>query len=274
MVGYNFVGIEKTSNRISSFFGDEWILGSYLYHTIPFIFASLYFQNCKNNKKIFYYISISFLTILIIYISGERTAFFLSLIYFLVINLMIFAKKLKYSLISVILLILIILIYPSKRILNSFEFSMHGDTKVYSTFGVYQDLDSTAYKIHKDKKIIGHGLQSFRKLCQDQKYKTGKFGCSTHPHNYYFQILAENGIIGLIIFLSLIIFLLKDLIQLFLKWKNKFDENYLILLIILTNILISFIPFVPTGNLYSSVTGIFLFFKFALYFALKKRMKI
>ena len=241
------------------FFGDEWILGSYLYHTIPFIFASLYFQNCKNNKKFLLHFDIFSNNFNYLYFRRKNCIFFIfNLLSCYKLNDI--CKKLKYSLISVILLILIILIYPSKRILNSFEFSMHGDTKVYSTFGVYQDLYSTAYKIHKDKKIIGHGLQSFRKLCQDQKYKTGKFGCSTHPHNYYFQILAENGIIGLIIFLSLIIFFLKDLIQLFLKWKNKCDENYLILLIILTNILISFIPFVPTGNLYSSVTGIFLFF--------------
>ena len=108
-------------------------------------------------------------------------------------------------------------------------------------------------------KIIGHGLQSFKNYAKIKNTKQ-KICCSTHPHNYYFQILAENGIIGLIIFLFNN-FSFKRFNSIIFKMENKFDGNYLILLIILTSILISFIPFVPTGNLYSSVTGIFLFFK-------------
>ena len=117
-------------------------------------------------------------------------------------------------------------------------------------------------------------IQTFRKICPDQKFKTGKFGCSTHPHNYYFQILAENGIVGLIFLLSIIILLLKDSIFIFIKWKNKLEDTNLILLFIILNILIPLIPLIPTGNLYSSVSGIFLFMKLALYFGLKIKFKI
>ena len=76
MVGYNFVGIEKTSNRISSFFGDEWILGSYLYHTIPFILPHCIFKIVKIIKNFYYILYLFNVVILTIYISGERTAFF------------------------------------------------------------------------------------------------------------------------------------------------------------------------------------------------------
>jgi len=274
LLGFNLVGLERTSNRISGFFGDEWILGTYLYHTIPFILTSLYFQNFKNYKKNIFYILISILTVLMIYISGERTIFFLSVIYFLIIISLIFIKRIYFILIFLIFLIFLTIIYPSQRIFNSFKFQLHGDPKIYSTFTVYKDLYSTAYKIYEDKKIFGHGFQTFRKICPDQKFKTGKFGCSTHPHNYYFQILAENGIVGLIFLLSIIILLLKDSIFIFIKWKNKLEDTNLILLFIILNILIPLIPLIPTGNLYSSVSGIFLFMKLALYFGLKIKFKI
>jgi len=271
LFSFNIIGIERTSSRISSFFGDEWILGSYLFHTIPFILTALYLQNYKNFKKNIFCISISILTILMIYISGERTTFFLSVVYFLIILFLIFIRKIYFLFIFIIFLSSLVIIFPSNRMFNTYQFQIQNDPNIYSTFSVYKDLYSTAFKMHQDKKFFGHGFQTFRKICPDKKFQTGRFGCSTHPHNYYFQILAESGIIGLIIFLSIIILLLKDLIQIFIKWKNKFDESYTILMFINLNILIPLFPLVPSGNAYSSVSGIFLYFKLALYFALKKK---
>ena len=35
----------------------------------------------------------------------------------------------------------------------------------------------------------------FRKLCNENEYKISEHSCSTHPHNYSVQILAETGIL-------------------------------------------------------------------------------
>ena len=51
----------------------------------------------------------------------------------------------------------------------------------------------------KDKPIVGHGSGLFRFLCEDDKYYFNSLSCSTHPHNFYIQLLAENGILGLLI---------------------------------------------------------------------------
>ena len=45
--GVNIIGIEGRSNRISSFFGDELILGSYLVRLLPF-FLLFFVINFKN----------------------------------------------------------------------------------------------------------------------------------------------------------------------------------------------------------------------------------
>ena len=58
-----------------------------------------------------------------------------------------------------------------------------------------------------DKKILGHGVKSFRYQCSDRKYMVSKKSCSTHPHNTYMQLLSETGIFSfLIIFFYFFIF--------------------------------------------------------------------
>ena len=268
----NSVGIIQVSSRVSGFFGDEWILGAFVYHLSPVALLSvLFYKNISNLfKNIFLFIIIC-LSILTIYVSGERTIFFISIIYFISIaSFIFFIKKKIFIFYFILFIIFFISLFPSDRMFKSFDFREEKTQKIYSTYSVYKDLYSTAYKMFLDKKLFGTGVQSFRINCLDKKFNTNKFGCSTHPHNYYFQVLGENGIIGFLIFLSIIIFLLKDFVFLFLKWlKNKKNYKDLGLIIILINIIISFTPIVPTGNVYSSVTGMFIFFKLAIYFGLK-----
>ena len=64
-------------NRVSSFFGNELIMGSYLSRLFPLLFAIFVLRKNNNFEK--YLISILFISIdILVYISGERTSFFLS----------------------------------------------------------------------------------------------------------------------------------------------------------------------------------------------------
>ena len=89
IMGENIFGFKLVEPyRISSFFNDELILGSYLSRLTPLLLGMIILLNFSKFIK-FYSIIIIVLTELVIFFSGERVAFFfinLSLIYFFLLS--------------------------------------------------------------------------------------------------------------------------------------------------------------------------------------------
>ena len=54
----------------------------------------------------------------------------------------------------------------------------------------------TAFNIFLDRPLTGYGPKMFRVMCEKKEFQVGIKPCSTHPHNFYVQLLAETGIIG------------------------------------------------------------------------------
>ena len=98
----------------------------------------------------------------------------------------------------------------------------------------------------KNRPYFGHGVKSFRTLCNDKKFVFNENSCSTHPHNFYIQFLAELGIVG---FLFLVVFYLYILFKTFKKifFDDRSQKN-LGLILCYSHILISLFPLMPTGN--------------------------
>ena len=81
---FNSIGIPLTTSRVSGFFGDEWILGAFVFHLMPFAIVSiLFYKNISSKTKNIYLLFLIPLCALIIYVSGERTIFFISLFIYL-----------------------------------------------------------------------------------------------------------------------------------------------------------------------------------------------
>jgi O-antigen ligase len=69
------LGLKIIGSRISSFFGDEAIMGSYLSRLFPLLFALFLIK--KKQKYEIYFVGLLFILIdVLIFMSGERTAFF------------------------------------------------------------------------------------------------------------------------------------------------------------------------------------------------------
>ena len=136
---------------------------------------------------------------------------------------------------------------------------------------IHQSHYNTAYNIFLDNKFFGIGNKMFRIVCKDQKYKTNKHGCSTHPHNYYIQVLSENGLIGfsfvLILFIYINYILIREFYFRFFKRKLFLNNTILILLF---GIYLNVWPFIPTGNLYNNWNSILIYFPIGFYLFFQK----
>ena len=138
----------------------------------------------------------------------------------------------------------------------------------------YHDrLFMTSLSMYNDHKILGIGSNLFRSKCPE--YNEDLSECNSHPHNYYFQILAENGLVGFFSMVLIFLFFLKKLtfhfFSLFAQRFKKFnlkDHQLIIVALILVNLN----PFFLTQSFYNqwSVPLIFLPFAFYFFFSINK----
>jgi O-antigen ligase len=260
--GENLFGFKIDSSlRISSFFKDELILGSYLSRLFPLLFA-LFLIKQKQKFEI-YFIGLLFILVdILIYMSGERSSFFflnLSTIFIIIL----IKEYQKFRLVTFLIAILCIIFFSFNSSTTSTnrmfkeparDMGLIKSSKEPVIFTVEHDnLIRTAYKMFKDQPILGHGPKMFRVKCEYEKYAAGTSSCSTHPHNFYFQLLAETGIIGflfLFIALSYVLYAaLRQFISIIFN-QERFLTDYQVCL--LAAILITVWPLSPNGNFFNN----------------------
>ena len=264
-VGQNILGWES-SVRISSFFGDEKILGSYLSRLWP-IFFGLSTLVLKQRNKLFYLFLLTFIfSEALIFISGDRSAFFyinLSAVFVILFSQKLIKLRLFTLICSITILILISVINPTAKervfdtTLNQMNLSEEKKQEkdqegIYIFSKEHTHHYITAYKMYLDNKFLGVGIKNFRNFCDDEKYIKSNLSCSSHPHNTYIQILSETGIIGFLFLMFVLIFFCKYVFRhLFLKFSGKYYFNDFEICI-LSGIAIYLWPFVPTGNVFNN----------------------
>ncbi len=256
----NLFGLKIINIRVSSFFGDELIMGSYLSRLFPLLFALFV---VKEKKKLeVYLIGLLFILVeILIFMSGERTAFFflnLSTLFIIVL----IKKYQNFRLITFCISIICILILSfkssslSQRMFEGPAKNMglieSNNERVIFT-PQHDSLIRTAYNMFVDKPIVGHGPKMFRVLCDEEKYAIGITPCMTHPHNFYVQLLSETGIIGFLFLVCVLGYVLysalRQIKSIFFKEKRPITDYQVCLL---AGILITCWPFSPNGNFFNN----------------------
>ena len=261
-----FGNIPLTPGRYSSLFGTELIAGGFL---ARFMFLGVIFILFISdiNKKYNIYLLFFYLIIntCAIFLSGERTSFFI-----LIINILIFSLYLK-SFKKIIFILLLcapilglffIQINPDAKIrmFNATKEGVFTDNKINIFSAVYESHYVVAFNMFKDRPIIGHGVKSFREACKETRYAHYN-GCATHPHNFYMQFLAEIGLLGFCFLIGLYFYILFKFVKIFFKKKNNLD---LLKLILYQAVLVNLFPLMPSGNFFNNWMSIVLYIPIAL----------
>lgn len=263
-------GYTSKLTRLTLPFNDDLLLGSFISRLFPLLFGIIIFSHL--NSK--YLLTISFLLLVIcdvlIFLSGERTAFGLLIIatIFIVLFIEKYRKIRIFSLLfSLIIIFFISILSPEIKTRNiDYTISQLGIAdnsqeneneqklfdKVYLFSEQHHSLINTALNIFHNNLLAGSGPNTFRLLCDKKEYSFNEQSCSTHPHNSLVQILAELGIIGFLFYVTLCSLLFYNFFILkFKRTSTNIDQagrNFKICLF--ACILITIFPILPTQNIF------------------------
>ena len=272
---FNFPIIE--TGRVSSFFSEELILGSFTVRFLP-IFLFLYLLKKKVKKFDINIIFIFAISVILILLSGERTAF-----YFLILQsvlMLIFIKNYNIEKIITIFLSLIIIItilLTDNKVKTRFLNDTIAHFTVDGTFSVGRSDHYTIFNdfkiVYKNQNIIyGVGPKNFEASCDKFKYfSMHEFKiedkCATHPHNSYLQILNELGLLGLGLISFCFLYLVRELFLLNIRYRDKdyFNSQFCIILALLTSIF----PLAQTGDFLNNWLSIVYYFPIPIYLKYK-----
>lgn len=269
---FNYISPYKT--RSSGFFFDELVAGGFLV-SLTSICIFLLFK--KNENLLIYLFLIFFLVV--IFLTGERANLLDFVIILICINFFCIKTNLIHKFVSIILvsLVLVFMILSldnfKDRYLTTISFSKNKNLNLIETYltSEYGSHSISSILMFKDNLLFGVGNKNFRIVCNQYKDKVIQFqkkidkidrdlyphGCGTHPHQFYYELLSEHGLIGFLI----IMFLFFKLLFKNFSLKNKSNLNFVCFIYII----LYFVPILPSGSFFSTLPSTFFWINYLFY---------
>ena len=296
--GFNILGYEFRSqnlqDRLSGLFGDEKILGNFIIKIYPLFFATLIFNSFikNNNIKFVIFTIITFLSLFVIILSGERTSIFYFCLFIIYSSLFVrWERKKRFIVLLLVSISILIMSIKNEHFQTRIEATLHSNHGIFGEEGLrffsptHHIYYTTAFKMFKDNIISGIGPKNYRNYCKKpeynisllQKYKISEIitqkeiddgsvylkypnekfddntSCTTHPHHFHLQILAETGIFGYILFLIFFFILLKEFIFNIIKYRD--DVYFIVIFPVLQTMSI----ITPSANVFNNYFSIVLY---------------
>ena len=287
ILGFGAVAYEH-GHRVVSFFKDEPIIGGYIsgffFIILGYLFNSYYYNDNKVQKILILLFSV--LAITSIFLTGERSntiksVFALILFYALNKN---FSIKQKFLSFFIFLFIAFsALIYTNNFIpfeKQSFLQNRYGDQflnnfsseekrEKFFKENVYFNLYRSGINVFKNYPFFGVGTKNYRvETCKLKKETDLYYYCITHPHNIYVEFLAEHGLFGTILVLSILFFLFFRILKIIIMSRNLVQIGCFCYLTTY------FIPLLPGGAFFSDFNATIFWTNFSLMYACNKKTNI
>ena len=285
-IEYNVIGLEIGENGATSFFNNEKIAGSFVqsfgFFLIYVIFKKFEKKNIKN--EIIKSLLISLIGIAI-FVSSQRMPMIIWVFFLIFYGLVYYKSKLFTVLISLLIFGVFVNHFSSTQDkIRYMSFVDNSKTIVEKTLSTYKTNKSTekldkmknylkkqsslekkdlefvsgsghanlygsAIFIWENNKYLGIGIKNFYNICQKNKL----IRCSTHPHNYYLDLLVTVGLVGFLVFLIfLFIIFIKAISSLKFYYKNRIKDKLNILFIFFMNFLMIFFPLKSSGSFFTT----------------------
>ena len=275
--GQNIVGFKSPwGERLSGFFNQELKVAHLL---IGFFLPSFAYFFEKNTKNFYLYVFL-LLYFLILILTNERSniirgTFALFIFFLFLPNIKI---KFKIVLSSLLLFIFCSTLFFVKPVKDRFINELSA-MKVKKSFFEYIILSNygphylSSIEVLKQNKLFGTGIKTFRVSCKNISIKEyyeeddalSDMGCSTHPHQYYFEFLSDLGLVGFTIFIFFFSYMIYRIINCYILSKNY------VLLSVVAFFIAQLIPLLPTGSFFTSFGSTIFFINISLIFYYLKK---
>ena len=207
----------EPKTRLTWPYGDK-VPGNYIARiSLPLLCVLMAIAVSRKNKVAFFSGCIGMLSIIVSLLTGERVNFLIRACGAMLAALLWKPKFLLYSSLVLFEIVAVLILVNSRPDLsNRFGDSfikavpITNMSQTNSYWGAWRGGIQQAFM----DPIKGMGPSSTRKICKtldstSPSWLPGKNYCGNHPHNYYIQLFAETGLIGLVIgcimFMSIIV---------------------------------------------------------------------
>lgn len=257
LIGFDIIGRTSYAGRLTGIFGEHHVkLGPVLAFLLPIVMIGLI-----NQKSGIRWASI-FVIVLVIILSGTRSAWIMAFVTLLAywfhhVKQRRFQLLLKSAVVSLIMIMSLWFISP--------EFKQRIDRSLTALDGTHSGLDfalanrlpiwSTAWHMIEKHPINGIGAHAFREaypeFASENDVWQQQGGVGMHAHHWLLEILADTGLIGLLL-ISFAIFKLATYI------RRNTNENYTWAYMVA--LITMFLPITSTYSIFASFWSICIWF--------------
>jgi len=282
LVGHDIFGVEKFNDtRLTGPFRRPHI-GMWLTKLIIlplFIFTIMKKYEDLLRQKYFFLTFFIFLGVflLTVFITGERMALLMTLLSISIILLGLLANK-NISILKILFLFLLLslttyyfaLANPeqSQRVIfSSIDKIINWKTSDYGL------IWKSAYDVWQEAPLFGAGLHKYREACgllgiYGNVDNAISGGVCFHPHNITMQLLSETGVVGFVLFFSMVIALSIEMLKEY--FSNK---NWLIFFLSLNVLLACFLPIQSNTDFFSNKYSSLVWLLIGITLAISKYLK-
>ncbi|WP_338816970.1 O-antigen ligase family protein [Parvimonas micra] len=189
---YEFIEYMALHRPVSSFFNTNY------YATICefiIIIAMYYFLSNKNKNNRLYFLCVSTLAFIVLFLTENRTALPTILIATLVLSLTKNNKKV-FAFLGIFTVVIVILMIFSNRIFPRYEF-------IGNSLGTRKEIWDNAIKLFKQTFLFGSGPMAY----QNATWVTHP---ANHAHNIALDVLINFGIVGILVIAPLFVGIVKQ----------------------------------------------------------------
>ena len=278
--GKDILGYPEINARYSGVFGKEAIAGGYIQKFSILAILACFFLKFKRliNKKLFTIFIITLLAIGIL-LTLDRIPFIIYLFSLFLILILLKNHRKKIFLSIFLIIFSFLVIYKNNDLVNRRYSPIYHIVKIAISQIIYVNYNkkneklaevsissgieyfkifNSAIYVFKNKFWLGSGTKSYLKNCVELIKYNNSLLCSPHPHNIYLEILINQGIIGMVFFLTFLIFLFKK--YYFDLFTLKMNNKKLLKLSLLIILIVELWPLRSYGSIFQTINGTLFWF--------------